>query len=94
MVSDLLGVTDQGPFHPRLPVLRLGTIFWVAAGLLSFSLLGDSLMEDWGLGPRQRHRPAGRNHVKLAGKQYREAALLPDASCDPGGGIAGSPITP
>jgi len=92
MISDLLGVTDQGPLDPRLLALRLGTIFWVAARLVSFSLLGDSLIEDWGLGSRQRHRPARRNHVKLAGKQYREAALLSDATCDPAGGIAGSPI--
>jgi hypothetical protein len=49
-------------------------------------------MEDWRLGSRQRHRPARRNHVKLAGKQYREAALLSDATCDPAGGIAGSPV--
>src|SRR5262249_59097542 len=27
MISDLLGVTDQGPLHPRLLALRLGTIF-------------------------------------------------------------------
>src|SRR5262245_24318122 len=92
MISDLLGVTGQGLLHRRLLALRLGAIFWVAARLVSFSLLGDSLMEDWRLGSRQRHRPARRNHVKLAGKQYHEAALLSDATCDPAGGITSSPL--
>src|SRR5262245_20989694 len=49
-------------------------------------------MEDWGFGLWQRHRSARRNHVKLAGKQYYEAALLSDATCDPAGGITSSPI--
>src|SRR5215470_46220 len=100
MISDLLGVTHQGPLHPRRLALRLGaifgtifgTIFWLAARPVSFSLLGGNLVKDWGLGSRQRHRPARRNHIKLARKQYREAALLSDATCDPAGGIAGSPI--
>src|SRR5690242_10611451 len=68
MISDLLGVPGQGSLHPRLLVLRLatifGTIFWLAARRASFSLLGDSLIENRRLGSRQRHRPARRNHIK------------------------------
>jgi hypothetical protein len=38
----------------------------------------------------RKQKATSRNHVKLAGKQNREAALLSDATCDPGSGIAGS----